>query len=269
MIRIATWNVNSIKVRLPLVLEWLNKTEVDVLLLQELKCETAQFPEAAFTERGYHAAVIGQKAYNGVALLSRLPLIEQTLNRLPGAPEDEQARYIEAVCRDRNGGNLRIASLYLPNGNPVNSEKYSYKLHWMARLRERAAALLTQDQPVVLGGDFNIIPDSCDVYDPVAWRDDAAFRLPSRAAYREILHLGYVDAWKTLHWKKDQSSPGYTFWDYQAGCWKHDHGLRIDHFLLSPKAADRLCSCKVDRAPRDAERASDHTPLILELQDDL
>jgi exodeoxyribonuclease-3 len=259
-LKIATWNVNSIKARLPLVLDWVGEQRPEVLLLQELKGEAAGFPAEAFAALGYRAAVVGQKAYNGVALLALEPPAE-VLTALPGDPDDAQARWVEATV-----AGVRIASLYLPNGNPVASEKYPYKLAWMARLRARAADLLATGQPVVLGGDWNIIPEPEDVYDPAAWREDALFRPESRAAFRAILHLGFTEAYRALHPHRPDEAPAYTFWDYQAGAWPRDRGLRIDHFLLSPPAADRLQSCTIDRGPRGRDKASDHTPVVLELR---
>ncbi|WP_114391666.1 exodeoxyribonuclease III [Oleisolibacter albus] len=254
--KIATWNVNSVKARLPNVLEWLGSADPDVVLLQEIKCETAAFPALEFQSLGYQVHAVGQKSYNGVALLSKQP-VEDLLTRLPGAPEDEQARYVEGTV-----AGVRIASLYLPNGNPVGTEKYPYKLRWMDRLRDHAGDLLAGDRPVVLGGDYNVIPADGDVYDPAGWREDALFRRETRLKFQEILALGYTEAFRALH-------PGlahaYSFWDYQAGAWPRDMGLRIDHFLLSPRAADRLVSCEIDRGPRGREKASDHTPVVLTL----
>ncbi len=256
--RIATWNVNSVKARLPNVLEWLAAANPDVVLLQEIKCETDSFPALEFQSAGYQTQALGQKSYNGVAILSRHK-IEKVLEHLPGNADDPQARYLEA---DING--IRIASLYLPNGNPVDSEKYPYKLAWMERLRLHAIQLLKSEKPVVLGGDYNIIPEAVDVYDPKNWEHDALFRAESRAAYRRILHEGYTEAFRALH---PDAAHAYSFWDYQAGAWQRDNGLRIDHFLLSPEATDRLVSCAIDRAPRGKDKASDHTPVLLELRD--
>ncbi|HYE01281.1 MAG TPA: exodeoxyribonuclease III [Alphaproteobacteria bacterium] len=253
--RIATWNVNSVRARLANVLAWAERTRPDVLLLQELKTVEADFPHDAFTGLGYAVHAVGQKAYNGVALLSREPA-EVTARALPGDDTDEQARYIEARVRG-----LRIASLYLPNGNPVGTEKFDYKLRWMARLRAHAKALLATEEPVVLGGDYNVIPAEEDVHDPAAWMGDALFRPESRAEFRALLNLGYTDAFRAL----DDRPHQYTFWDYQAGRWHRDEGIRIDHFLLSPQAADRLTACQIDRAPRGEEKASDHTPVICTL----
>ncbi|HYE51167.1 MAG TPA: exodeoxyribonuclease III [Azospirillaceae bacterium] len=256
--RIATWNVNSVKARLPNVLAWLSKASPDVVLFQEIKCETAAFPRAEFEALGYRCEVVGQKSYNGVALLSRQPA-EDVVYRLPGEPEDEQSRYVEATV-----AGVRIASLYLPNGNPVGTEKYPYKLRWMGRLKAHAADLLAREVPVVLGGDYNVIPGPEDVYDPLAWSTDALFRPETRAKFREILNLGLVEAFRALH---PTEAHAYSFWDYQAGAWQRDRGLRIDHFLLSPQAADRLLDCRIDRGPRGEEKASDHTPVLLDIAD--
>lgn len=256
MLRIATWNVNSIKMRLAHLQKWAQEAAPDVILLQELKCETEVFPRLEIEALGYRAEVVGQKAYNGVAILSRLPM-NVTYTTLPGDESDTHARYLEVIINDTT-----IASIYLPNGNPVETEKYPYKLKWMERLRTRAMQLLETEKPFVLGGDFNIIPDEQDVYDPSSWRNDALFRPESRDAWRRLLHLGLTDAFRSLHPDKLHA---YSFWDYQQGAWQRDHGLRIDHFLLSPEAADRLKSCHIDRTPRGWEKASDHTPVVLEL----
>ena len=255
--KIATWNVNSAKARLPLITDWLRTVSPDVVLFQEIKCETAAFPASAFEDLGYHVNAVGQKAYNGVALLSKAPA-EDVLTRLPGEPEDEQARYVEATV-----SGVRIASLYLPNGNPVPGEKFAYKLRWMDRLYDHARTLLAQEIPVVLGGDYNIIPEARDVFSPQAFAGDALFRPESRAKFRALLNLGLTEAYRALH----DDDRAYTFWDYQAGSWPRDNGLRIDHFLLSPQAADRLAGCTIDRGPRGLEKASDHTPVILDLRD--
>ncbi|WP_291716989.1 exodeoxyribonuclease III [Magnetospirillum sp. 64-120] len=256
MLRIATWNVNSVKARLPNVMEWLDQAKPDVTLLQEIKCQDDGFPLMEFESAGWNVAVHGQKSYNGVAILSRHPM-ENIQRRLPGDESDEQARYIQA---DIQG--LRIASLYLPNGNPTPGDKFDYKLRWMRRLVNHAKTLLAQDLPFVLGGDYNICPTDADVYDPAGWANDALCRPESRALFRELCHLGLTEAFRALH-----PEPGrYSFWDYQAGAWPRDNGLRIDHFLLSPGAADRLTACDIDKAPRGKEKASDHTPVWIELQ---
>lgn len=256
--RIATWNVNSVRARMPNVLEWLKQAKPDVVLLQEIKCETQSFPALEFEGAGYKSHALGQKSYNGVAILSLHP-VENVLEHLPEAGDDVQARYLEATIKG-----VRVASIYLPNGNPMGSEKYDYKLAWLKRLQKHAAALLTDEKPVVLGGDYNVIPEAVDVYNPKAWENDALFHPRSRAAFREVVQLGYTEAFRALHPQKEHA---YTFWDYQAGSWQQDNGLRIDHFLLSPEAADRTTGCFIDRTPRGKEKASDHTPVMLELRD--
>lgn len=256
MIKIATWNVNSIKARLANVLAWLKEAAPEVVLLQETKCLADNFPRLEIEELGYHVEAVGQKSYNGVALLSRAP-IEDPLTALPGDRSDEQARYLEATTYG-----LRVASIYLPNGNPAASDKYRYKLDWMARLRARVVELLGTERPIVLGGDYNVIPMPEDVYDPEGWRDDALFKLDTRRAFRAIVNLGLTDAFRALH-----PEPGaYTYWDYKGIAWSADHGLRIDHLLLSPQAADRLAACEIDRKPRGREKASDHTPIWCALE---
>lgn len=256
IVQIATWNVNSVKARLPLITGWLRDASPDVVLLQEIKCETAAFPAAAFEELGYHVTAVGQKAYNGVALLSRLPQ-EDILTRLPGEDEDAQARYVEATI-----GGVRVASLYLPNGNPLGTEKFDYKLRWMDRLYSHTKSLLASEVPFVLGGDYNVIPEDRDVYSPAAFAGDALAQPESRQRFRSLINLGLTEAYRAL--KDDDRA--YTFWDYQAGAWPRDNGLRIDHFLLSPQAADRLLDCVIDRGPRGLEKASDHTAVILTLK---
>lgn len=265
MVKIATWNVNSIKVRIRNVLEWLREAKPDIVMLQEIKCTVAELPCLEIEDLGYNIAAVGQKSYNGVALLSRLPMTVER-EALPGGSDDEQARYVEALIEvpATNGKRarvLRAASLYLPNGNPVDSLKYDYKLVWMDRLRQHARDLLELEEPLILGGDYNVIPTEDDVYDPVAWVDDALFRPEVRRRYRALIYLGYVDAFRALNQEPHQ----YTFWDYQAGAWQRDFGLRIDHLLLSPQAADRLVASGIDRGPRGRDRPSDHTPVWCEL----
>lgn len=255
--KIATWNVNSIKARLPNVLDWLKTADPDVVLLQEIKTVDDGFPRLEIEELGYQCAVHGQKSYNGVAILSKRGL-EDVSARLAGDDADEQARYLEATV-----GGVRVATIYLPNGNPADSEKYPYKLGWMKRLKARAAELLAEERPVVLGGDYNVIPTDDDVHDPVAWQGDALIKPETRAAFREILHLGYTDAFRA----KDPTPHRYSFWDYQGGAWQKDHGIRIDHLLLSPQAADRLVDAGIDSKPRGKEKASDHTPVWCTLAD--
>ncbi|MBF0561397.1 MAG: exodeoxyribonuclease III [Alphaproteobacteria bacterium] len=257
--KIASWNVNSIRVRMAAVLTWLAEAAPDVLLLQEIKAEDGTFPRLEFESLGYAVAIHGQKSYNGVAILSRLPM-ESVIMGLPGDPTDSQARYIEA----RINGQVLAASLYLPNGNPVDSDKFAYKLAWLDRLHRHAAATLRQwELPVVFGGDYNIIPSDADVYNPKAWADDALCRPESRSRFRALLHLGLTDAYRALN----PAPGGYTFWDYKAGAWEKDRGLRIDHLLLSPQAADRLLACGIDKTPRGWDKPSDHVPVWCELMD--
>jgi exodeoxyribonuclease-3 len=255
VVKIASWNVNSVKARLAHLLEWLGEAKPDIVLLQELKCVAENFPAMEIEDCGYNVAVKGQKAYNGVAILSKTPL-EITETELPGDSSDEQARYIEAVT-DSDAGFLRIASIYLPNGNPVDTEKFPYKLAWMERLVAHAENLLRHEEALVLAGDYNVIPADDDVYSPEAFAGDALTQPGSRAAFRRLLYLGFTDAFRALH----SEIGAYTFWDYQAGAWQKDNGLRIDHLLLSPQAADLLVESGIDRKPRGKQKASDHTPI--------
>lgn len=256
MLTIATWNINSINARLPLLLSWLASASPDVVLLQELKCQEASFPAEALEAAGYHAAVVGQKSYNGVALLSRLPFTV-TAKALPNGQDDEQARYVEAIVDDR----VRVASLYLPNGNPAPGDKFTYKLAWMDRLAEHARNLLRTQEAVVLGGDYNICPTDQDVWNPALFADDALCRPESRGKFRAIVYQGWTEAFSAMRQGQDH----YTFFDYQARAWELRHGLRIDHFLLSPRAADSLAACEIDLAPRAWEKPSDHVPVICRL----
>jgi exodeoxyribonuclease-3 len=256
LLTIATWNVNSITARLPNVLAWLKSCGPDVLLMQELKTTEDKFPHMELSALGYNAAVFGQKTWNGVAILSKHKITDVKMG-LPGDKADEQSRYIEATVEG-----MRIASIYLPNGNPVDSEKYPYKLKWMDRLHAHVKDLLRTEQPLVLGGDYNIIPEDRDCYDPKVWQDDALFRLESRQKFRALTYLGLTDAFRVNNDKDHQ----YSFWDYQAGAWQQNNGIRIDHFLLSPQAADLLEDCTIDSTPRGQEKASDHTPVVLKLR---
>lgn len=252
--RIASWNVNSIKARLDNVGDWLQSANVDVLLLQELKGES--FPEDIFKEWGYaHQIVVGQKAYNGVALLSKLPIADP-IRALPGDDADAQARFVGGTV-----GGIRIYGLYLPNGNPKGTEKFSYKLAWMQRLHTYAANALAKNETVLFTGDFNVIPQSFDAKNPSRWVDDALYSPEARAAFQSLVNLGYIDAFRALH-PEDHS---YTFWDYTGGALQRNDGIRIDHFLLSPEAADRLNACTIDKKPRTMEKASDHTPIIVDI----
>jgi exodeoxyribonuclease-3 len=252
--KLATWNVNSIKVRGPAVQDWLKTHAVDALLLQELKGEN--FPVEDFKAAGYETVFVGQKAYNGVAILSKKP-VTMVLNRLPGSDDDEQARYLEV---DLDG--IRVINIYLPNGNPVPGDKYAYKLSWMSRLYGRLKQLTEEEIPFVIGGDFNVIPEAKDCYDPKVWINDALYLLETRQKFRSLLNLGLTDAFRVFN----TGAGHYSFWDYQAGCWPQNKGIRIDHFLLSPPLADRLQSCIIDKEPRGLDNPSDHTPVILELR---
>ena len=264
--KIASWNVNSVKVRLPHLIAFLEDAKPDVLCLQETKCLADEFPRLELAALGYRVETLGQRAYNGVALLSREPARDIVCG-LPGFA-DEQARYLEASF-GAAPGEVRVASAYIPNGNPVGpdnstgdlSDKFTYKLAWMERLVGHARELLRREIPFVLAGDYNVCPTDEDVYDPPAWRDDALCRIETRSRFRALIHLGLTDAYRAFHPEPHR----YTFWDYQAGRWNRDEGLRIDHLLLSPQAADRVAACEIDKGPRGKERASDHTPIWCEL----
>ena len=256
--RIATWNVNSVRLRLPHVLAYLAEVAPDVLCLQEIKCQDEQFPRLEIESAGYNCAVHGQKGFNGVAILSKRPV--EVTRGLPGDDDDTQSRYIEAIVPDGDGV-VRVASIYLPNGNPTDTDKYPYKLAWMERLILHAQSLLALEEPLVLAGDYNVIPDARDVYDPSNWTRDALFRLETRERYRALLALGFTDALRAV---SDEAGL-YTFWDYQAGAWQKDLGLRIDHCLLSPQAADRLASVTIDKSQRAKDKPSDHVPFRVDL----
>lgn len=258
--KIATWNVNSIKARLEPALAWLKEAKPDVVALQEIKTVDENFPREAFEALGYNCAVHGQKSYNGVALLSRRPM-EDVTPRLHGDDADDHARYLEAVITGDQGV-VRLASIYAPNGNPWPGPKFDYKLAWLERLRLRARKLLTHEEPVVLMGDYNIIPEDKDAAKPKNWLKDALFQPESKAALRRIENLGYIDAFRALH----PEGGHYTFWDY-FGSWERNNGIRIDHLLLSPQAADRLKACHIDKNVRGAsEKPSDHVPIWVDLK---
>lgn len=257
--RIATWNVNSIRQRLDHAVAWLKETGPDVVCLQEIKCQTEDFPREAFEELGYNVAVHGQKGFNGVALLSKLPL-EDVTTGLPGNDMDVQSRFIEAVVSAK-GRAVRICCLYLPNGNPPDTEKYPYKLDFMARLRTLAARRLELEEAFVLAGDFNVIPTPEDAADPGAWIHDALFLPQTRQAFRDLVYLGLTDAVRAT----SDSSKLYSFWDYQAGAWQRDLGIRIDHLLLSPQAADTLIAAGIDKHVRSWNKPSDHVPVWADL----
>jgi len=256
--RIATWNVNSINARLDRVVEWFEEALPDVACLQELKCMDEKFPAEPFERLGYNVVVHGQKTYNGVAMLSKTPL-EDIRRGLPGNDLDDHSRYLEAVVSGPTP--IRVASIYLPNGNPIGTEKFAYKLAWMERLRAHAKELLALEEPLALVGDFNVIPEPEDADNPPSWVNDALFTPEARAQFRALKNLGLTDAYMAI----DGRPGGYTFWDYQAGAWQRNHGIRIDHALLSPQAADRLRGVEIHRDTRSKEKPSDHVPVVVEL----
>ncbi len=255
--RIASFNINGTNARLPRLLDWLAEAQPDVACLQEIKTISENFPVDVLRDAGYHCLVHGQKGFNGVAILSREPAVE-TQRGLPGDDSDEQSRYLEAeVC------GIRVASIYLPNGNPQPGPKFDYKLAWMARLHAHAGTLLTDGVPTVLAGDYNVVPNDDDIWSPVALAGDALMQPESRAAYRQLLWQGWTDAIRSVN----PRGGIWSFWDYQAGAWPRDHGFRIDHLLLSPAVADRLLDAGVDKAVRGADKASDQAPAWVVLRD--
>ena len=260
--RIATYNVNGIRARLERLLEWLADTKPDVACLQEIKCQDEGFPYEALKAAGYHALVHGQKGFNGVAILSREPA-KHIQTGLAGELEDDHARYIEAEVSDGQGRGVRIGNLYLPNGNPQPGPKFDYKLRWMARLAARAAELLALERPVILCGDYNVVPTDADIARPESLRDDALMQPESRAAFRALVAQGWTDALRT----RQPTGPLWTFWDYQMNAWARDSGFRIDHLLLSPEAVDRLIDAGVDKDHRGREKASDHAAAWVILRD--
>ena len=257
--KIASFNINGIKARAAALPDWLDEAQPDVVVLQEIKSVDEAFPREMLEERGYNVETHGQKSFNGVAILSKLPL-EDVTRGLPGDDADDQARWIEATVVG-NDMALRVCGLYLPNGNPAPGPKYDYKLAWMARLQARAEALLAEETPFLMAGDYNIIPQAEDAAKPDSWREDALFRPESRAAWRRLVNLGLTDAFRA----RTQGPGHYSFWDYQAGAWNRNNGIRIDHFLLSPTVADRLRECQIDRDVRGRDKPSDHVPIWVEL----
>jgi exodeoxyribonuclease III len=259
-VRIATWNVNSIKQRLDSAVTWLAERKPDIVCLQETKCVDDAFPREPFEALGYNVAVHGQKAFNGVALLSKFPF-DEVSNGLPGDDQDDHARFIEAVVSTARGA-MRIASLYLPNGNPPETDKYTYKIGWMKRLYTYARERLLLEEPLVMAGDYNVIPTAADARNPQVWVNDALFLPRTRDEFRAVINLGLTDAVRAT---SDESGL-FTFWDYQAGAWQKNNGIRIDHLLLSPAAADRLSSAGIDRHVRTWEKPSDHVPVWIDLE---
>ncbi|MFA9230423.1 MAG: exodeoxyribonuclease III [Microgenomates group bacterium] len=256
--KIATFNINGIKARIEALPAWLAQAKPDVVCLQEIKSVDEAFPRELFQDMGYHVETHGMKAFNGVAILSKLPL-EDVTRGLPGDSLDEQARWIEATVIGTRA--IRVCGLYLPNGNPVPGPKYDYKLGWMERMHHRVQELLTTEEPLVFCGDYNVIPQAQDAAKPEAWINDALYLPQSREAYRRIVNLGLTDAFRAK-----QPAPGhYSFWDYQAGAWERNNGIRIDHLLLSAQAADLLKDCQIDKAVRAGDKPSDHVPVWIEL----
>jgi len=257
--RIATWNVNSIRQRLDNAQAWLAERKPDIVCLQEIKCTDDAFPRDAFESLGYNVAVHGQKGFNGVALLSKLPF-DEVAPGLIGDESDVQARFLEVLVSTKTGA-LRVVSLYLPNGNPPNTEKYTYKLNWMDRLIAFSRERLKLEEPMLLAGDFNVIPTPADARNPAAWTGDALFLPPTRGRFRPLTNLGLTDAIRA----GSDAGDLFTFWDYQAGSWAKDNGIRIDHLLLSPQAADRLVDAGIDRHVRGWDKPSDHVPVYVDL----
>ncbi len=256
--RIASFNINGVKARLPILLDWLAEAAPDVACLQEIKSVDEGFPRAAIEDLGYRVETHGQKGFNGVALLSKLPMTD-VARGLPGDTNDVQARWIEATIQ--GDGAVRVCCLYLPNGNPTPGPKFDYKLDWMRRLEDRARALLAEEGPAILCGDYNVVPQDRDAHRPEAWRDDALARPESRAAFRRLLALGLTDAHAIRH----RTGGHYTFWDYQAGAWNRNDGIRIDHHLLTPQAADLLTDSRIEAELRGREKPSDHVPVWVDL----
>ncbi|MSU89784.1 exodeoxyribonuclease III [Rhodobacteraceae bacterium 2CG4] len=258
--KIASYNINGVKARLHALTAWLEEARPDVVVLQEIKSLDETFPRAPIEDLGYNLETHGQKGFNGVAILSRLPL-EDVRRGLPGDDGDEQARWIEALVLADTP--VRVCGLYLPNGNPAPGPKYDYKLAWMVRLKARAQALLAAEEPALMAGDYNVIPQAEDAANPAAWATDALYLPETRAAFRRIVHLGFTDALRAT----TRQDGVYTFWDYQAGAWRRNDGIRIDHILLTPQAADRLVTCQIDKEIRGREKPSDHVPIWVELED--
>lgn len=259
--KIATWNIAGIRARHDTLCGWLQHNHPDIVCLQEIKSVDEHFPRAIIEDLGYHIEIHGQKGFNGVAILSK-KTPDEVMRQLPGNDHDEQARYIEAVF-STNKGIIRVASLYLPNGNPTNSEKYPYKLEWMERLYAHAKQLLTYEEPLVLSGDYNVIPTPLDAKKPEEWKKDALFLPQTRQIFQRISYLGFYDAIRNV-----TDNPSFSFWDFQAGAWPKNNGIRIDHFLLSPEAVDQLLYAYTQTDMRGCEKPSDHVPVWIHLNCD-
>jgi len=258
--KIATWNVNSVRVRLPHIVDWLKTSDCDVLLLQETKTINETFPSTDFKSINYEVAIVGQKSYNGVAVLSKFP-IEILETSLPGDKKDSQARYLEVLIKQKQN-KIRLSSIYLPNGNPIDTDKFTYKLSWMDRLIRHAKKLVGNEEITVLAGDYNVIPEEIDVYDPTGWEKDALFHPNTRSKYREILNLGFYSSIRLIQPQKKL----FSYWDYMAGSFQKNKGLLIDHILLSPQACDKLIDSGIDAYPREKSKPSDHTPVWCSLK---
>ncbi len=256
--KIASWNVNSVRTRIDNILEWIKKENPDILCLQEIKVVTESFPREPFEDLGYNLIISGQKSYNGVATLSKF-LIEESITKIPNF-DDEQARYIETV-HSVNSKVIRISNIYLPNGNPYPGDKFDYKLNWMKALKEHLISLNIKDELFVLLGDFNVIPESIDAYDADKWLNDALFTIETRKEFREIVSLGLNDMYRAYN----PLAKDFTFWDYQRGAWQKNEGIRIDHILASPIAADQISNIVIDKEERDKNKPSDHVPIIAEI----
>jgi exodeoxyribonuclease-3 len=257
--KIASFNINGIKARIEALTRWLSEAQPDVVVLQEIKSVDEGFPRAHFEDMGYNVETHGQKSFNGVAILSKLPL-EDVTRGLPGDDSDEQARWIEATVTGE-AHSVRICGLYLPNGNPCPGPKYDYKLAWMERLEARARQLMEDEMPALIAGDYNVIPQAEDAAKPESWTEDALYRPETRAAFRRILNLGFTEAFRA----RTQGPGHYSFWDYQAGAWQRNNGIRIDHFLLTPACADLMTDCQIDRDVRAGDKPSDHVPIWVDL----
>ncbi len=256
--KLATYNINGIKARIDALPRWLDAAKPDVVCLQEIKSQDDSFPREMFQDMGYRVETHGQKGFNGVAILSRLPL-EDVTRGLPGDADDEQSRWIEATVMTQRP--IRVCGLYLPNGNPAPGPKYDYKLAWMARLEARVRVLLATEEPFVCLGDYNVIPQAMDAAKPAAWVEDALYLPQTREAYRRLVNLGLTDAFRA----RVQGPGHYSFWDYQANAWERNNGIRIDHLLLSPQAADMLVDAQIDREVRADDKPSDHVPVWVDL----